>query len=57
MNALKVLKHPSILRTVDILMTKNNVYIVTEFCEGGDLLHYIKDRGTFSETQALELTS
>ena len=31
-NALKLLKHPNILQTVDILMTKNNVYIVTEFC-------------------------
>lgn len=29
-------------------MTKNNVYIVTEFCEGGDLLKYIKSNGPFS---------
>ena len=28
-NALKVLRHPNILQTVDILMTKNNVYIIT----------------------------
>lgn len=46
-NALKQLKHPNILQTVDILMTKNNVYIITEFCEGGDLLKYIKTNGPF----------
>lgn len=54
-NALKLLKHPNVLNTVDILMTKNNVYIVTEFCEGGDLLKYIKNNGPFPEARALAL--
>ena len=37
-------------------MTKNNVYIVTEFCEGGDLLKFIKEHGTFNQVAALEIT-
>ena len=28
-------------------MTKNNVYIITEFCEGGDILKHIKSNGPF----------
>lgn len=36
------MKHPNVLNTIDILMTKNNVYLITEFCEGGDLLKHIK---------------
>ena len=38
-------------------MTKNNVYIVTEFCEGGDLLKHIKENGVLNEVMALELIS
>jgi len=29
-------------------MTKNNVYIVTEFCEMGDLQQIIKSRSTLN---------
>lgn len=36
-------------------MTKNNVYIVTEFCEGGDLLKYIKSNGPFNQIKAMSL--
>jgi len=42
-NALRALNHKNILKTIDILMTKNNVYIVTEFCEFGDLQQMIKN--------------
>ena len=36
-------------------MTKNNVYIVTEFCEGGDLLKHIKSNGPFTEVKAMSI--
>jgi serine/threonine protein kinase len=48
-NALRALSHPHILRTIEILMTKNNVYIMTEFCENGDLQQYIKKQGKLNE--------
>jgi serine/threonine protein kinase len=44
-NALRALAHPHVLRTVEILMTKNNVYIMTEFCDGGDLQQHVKKQG------------
>ena len=54
-NALKSIKHPNVLNTIDILMTKNNVYIITEYCEGGDLLKYIKKEGTVSALEGLRI--
>lgn len=54
MRALRKLHHPHILHCHDILMTKNNIYIVTEFCRGGDLVTLIKQHGRLSEFQALQ---
>lgn len=53
MRALRKLDHPHIIRCLDILMTKNNIYIVTEFCRGGDMIGLIKQHGRLPEQQAL----
>lgn len=53
MRALRKLDHPHILHCYDILMTKNNIYIVTEYCKEGDLVAFIKHSGRLNETQAL----
>jgi|JI6StandDraft_1071083.scaffolds.fasta_scaffold07370_8 serine/threonine protein kinase len=34
-------------------MTVNNCYIVTEYCSGGDLATYLKQRGRLSEKEAI----
>ena len=31
------LSHRHIIKLVDVIMTQNNLYIITEFCNGGDL--------------------
>jgi serine/threonine protein kinase len=36
-------------------MTKNNVYIMTEFCEGGDLQQHIKKQGRLQDLEALRI--
>ena len=33
--------HPAIVMLYDVLRTKNNLYLIMEFCEGGDLKKYI----------------
>lgn len=53
MRALRKLNHPNVLKCLDILMTKNNVYIVTEFCKKGDLLSIVRKNGRLPEQQAL----
>ena len=36
-------------------MTKNNVYLMTEFCELGDLQQHIRKQGRLSDLEALHI--
>lgn len=42
---LKSLSHRHITRLIDIVRAERNVYLIMEFCAGGDLTNYIKKRG------------
>jgi NIMA (never in mitosis gene a)-related kinase len=44
-NILRELKHTNIVRYYDRIIDKANtkIYIIMEFCEGGDLAHLIKN--------------
>mmetsp|Transcript_25884 Transcript_25884/g.83847 ORF Transcript_25884/g.83847 Transcript_25884/m.83847 type:complete len:920 (-) Transcript_25884:362-3121(-) len=47
------LTHQNILRIEEVYETPEDAWIVTELCEGGDLLHHLMRRGgTLSETAA-----
>ena len=39
---LKQLEHPHIIRFHEVYYTKNNCYIVTDYCEGGTLQNHIE---------------
>lgn len=55
-DVLKIVKHPNILRCLDIFSSSNNCYIVTELCNEGDLeSKVIKARGTLEEPQCRSL--
>ena len=43
-NYLKLIKHPNILSLKDYYEDRKNIYIITECCNGGDLLNYIEER-------------
>ena len=50
---LMLLDHPNILKLYEYYFDKKNLYIITEYCEGGELFDKIKDRdGYFSERDA-----
>lgn len=53
--ALKKLNHPCILKCHDIFSTANNCYIITEFCNEGDLENLLKKREKLSEEEALPI--
>ncbi len=36
-NIISSLKHPNIIRCIEVLKSANNCYFVTELCEGGNL--------------------
>lgn len=48
-----MLKHENIIETVDICQTANNVYIVTEYCNQGDLASHLKNKGKIGEEESL----
>ncbi|OBZ76318.1 Serine/threonine-protein kinase ATG1 [Grifola frondosa] len=42
---LKTLSHRHVTRLIDIVRAERNIYLIIEFCAGGDLSNYIKKRG------------
>ncbi|TBU37053.1 kinase-like protein [Dichomitus squalens] len=42
---LKSLSHRHITRLLDVIRAERNIYLIMEFCAGGDLANYIKRRG------------
>mmetsp|Transcript_8538 Transcript_8538/g.12642 ORF Transcript_8538/g.12642 Transcript_8538/m.12642 type:complete len:485 (-) Transcript_8538:37-1491(-) len=49
---LKASEHPNIIKLQEVLKTTNNVYLVMEYCKGGDLEHYCKIHGKVPEPTA-----
>jgi calcium-dependent protein kinase len=49
---LKKLVHPNIMQIFEFYEDKKNFYIITEFCEGGELFDKIVEKGSFSESEA-----
>ena len=49
---LKNLDHPNILRLYEVFETKKYIYLVTEYCQGGELFDEIISRGKFNERDA-----
>lgn len=47
--------HPNIVKLLDVYQTNNNMYIVTEFCQHGDLRNHIKKRYKLGEVQAVKV--
>lgn len=50
---LKKLDHPNIVRLYDVLNTSNNVYIITEYCNGGTLDELLRKEKKLNESQAI----
>lgn len=53
---MKTLKDENIVNLIDVYFTKNNVYIIQEYCNGGDLRHYMKQsKGPVDEAKARKI--
>ena len=46
------LSHPSIMQVYEVFEDTTNVYIVSEYCKGGELFDIISKKGNFSEKEA-----
>ncbi|KAJ7951399.1 Kinase family protein [Quillaja saponaria] len=49
---LSTINHPNIIRLFEAIETKDRIYLVLEYCNGGDLANYIHRHGKVSETIA-----
>ena len=49
---LSKLTHPNIMQIYEIFDDKTNMYIVSEYCQGGELFDIIEKKGNFTEKDA-----
>ena len=49
---LSKLTHPSIMQIYEIFEDNTNLYIVSEYCKGGELFDILSKKGSFSEREA-----
>ncbi|KAK7381941.1 hypothetical protein VNO80_00517 [Phaseolus coccineus] len=49
---LSTIRHPNIVRLFETIQTNDRIYLVLEYCAGGDLAAYIHRHGKVSETVA-----
>jgi Protein kinase domain/C2 domain len=52
---MKKLKHPHIIQLLQVIDTKETLYLVLEIAEGGELFDAIVDRGNYTESDAARL--
>ena len=53
---LKISQHPNIIKLYDIYENENYIYIITEYCSGGDLLSYFEHyQYQLTETKICEI--
>ena len=50
---LKQIKHKNVIQLYEVIETKENLYIIMEFAEGGDFFDLIEEKTKFSESEAL----
>ncbi|CAD8137639.1 unnamed protein product [Paramecium octaurelia] len=53
--ALKSFNHQNILKLFDVYQTENNTYIITEFCDSGDLEKFIRKNLKIKEPEAIRI--
>jgi serine/threonine-protein kinase ULK2 len=52
---LRTCNNPNIIKLYDIKKTKNNIYLILEYCNEGDLMQFIKKKERLTEDEAIEL--
>jgi serine/threonine protein kinase len=56
LDILKIAKHPNIIKLYDVFENEKLIYIIMEYCPGGDLFSYIEKRGfKLKEERAAEI--
>nr|DAD22571.1 TPA_asm: hypothetical protein HUJ06_024034 [Nelumbo nucifera] len=56
LNFLSTVKHPNIIRLIEIIQAEGYIFLVLEFCSGGNLASYIQHHGRVQEPVARRFT-
>lgn len=51
-NVLSIVDHPFIVKLFCSFQTKDKLFLILDYCPGGDLSEYINNEGRFSEDRA-----
>jgi serine/threonine protein kinase len=54
---LEMMRHPNIVPVVDIIYRDNFIFVVMEYCSGGELFQYLVDHGRLREPQCRQIFS
>lgn len=55
MTALRTLDHPNIIKLFEVFEDDANIYLVQEFCGGGELFDEIAEKDHFDERYAAKI--
>jgi serine/threonine protein kinase len=47
---------PSIVEMIEVFRDEKHIYLVTEYCQGGELFTMVQTRGTLTESEARQIT-
>ncbi|KAF7187403.1 putative serine/threonine-protein kinase HSL1 [Pseudocercospora fuligena] len=50
---MKLLEHPNIVRLYDVWENRNELYLIMEFVDGGELFHYVDERKGLPEDETV----
>lgn len=50
---MKLLEHPNIVRLFDVWENRNELYLIMEYVEGGELFHFVDERKGLSEEETV----
>lgn len=54
LKCISALNHINVLQCIETYITSNNCYIITEYCEGGDLQKHLERKGKLKEAEIKE---
>lgn len=50
---MKLIDHPNVMRLYDVWENKNELYLILEYIEGGELFDYLVQKGKLEEREAV----
>ncbi|KAK3671517.1 serine/threonine-protein kinase gin4 [Recurvomyces mirabilis] len=50
---MKLMEHPNIVRLYDVWENRNELYLIMEYVDGGELFHYVDERKGLEENEAV----